>query len=249
MIRNFNTNNSQDVSMSKQHEKKKETPSDGEETTEQTASPDLTTNAPGASGQPGEGPTEATSGKSAERGKPAESGSEKAKGPANESSAIIELGARLVSMEAENSNLKDQYLRKAADFENFRKRMVREKQEAIDFANQTLLLDIIPVLDDFERAIKSSEAARDYENFHEGISMIEKRLVSLLETKWGLARFDSAGQVFDPNRHEALMVEKTAEVTEATVGEDLMKGYLLKDRVVRSAKVKVLMPLDETNGA
>ena len=243
MIRNFNTNNSQDVSMSKQHEKKQETPSKGEETSGQAQAPVTTDEAPGTADKSGESKT------GTENGKAAESTGEKDKATGNESSAIIELGARLASMEAENSNLKDQYLRKAADFENFRKRMVREKQEAIDFANQALLLDIIPVLDDFERAIKSSEAARDYENFHEGISMIEKRLVTLLETKWGLSRFDSAGQPFDPNRHEALMVEKTGEVTEPTVGEDLMKGYLLKERVVRSAKVKVLMPQDETTGA
>ncbi len=229
--------------MSKQHEKKQETPFKGEETNEQAQAPDVTKESPATADQAGAAITEAMTGKTQE------SGGGKAKAPESESAAVIELGARLASMEAENSNLKDQYLRKAADFENFRKRMVREKQEAIDFANQTLLLDIIPVLDDFERAIKSSEAARDYENFHEGISMIEKRLVSLLDTKWGLARFDSVGQSFDPNRHEALMVEKTAEVEEPTVGEDLMKGYLLRERVVRSAKVKVLMPLDETTGA
>ena len=234
--------------MSKQHEKKNGMHSRGEETNEQVQAQDSMKKVPDASSQAGDAQSEGTSGKTAENAKTAESGDGKARSHENESAAIIELGARLASMEAENSNLKDQYLRKAADFENFRKRMVREKQDAIDFANQTLLLDIIPVLDDFERAIKSSEATRDYGNFHEGISMIEKRLVSLLETKWGLARFDSAGQPFDPNRHEALMVEKTADVEEATVGEDLMKGYLLKERVVRSAKVKVLMPLDETTG-
>ena len=229
--------------MSKQHEKKNGMHSKGEETNEQAQTPDLMKEASNGSDQAGEVISEASNVKTAE----GDGG--KTKAPESESSAIIELGARLASMEAENSNLKDQYLRKAADFENFRKRMVREKQEAIDFANQTLLLDLIPVLDDFERAIKSSEAARDYENFHEGISMIEKRFASLLDTKWGLVRFDSAGQPFDPNRHEALMVEKTADVTEPTVGEDLMKGYLLKERVIRSAKVKVLMPLEETNNA
>jgi molecular chaperone GrpE len=164
---------------------------------------------------------------------------------AEESDPAIELKARIASLEAENSNLKDQYLRKAADFENFRKRMNKEKQDAIDFANQTLLLDLIPVIDDFERAIKSSEAARDYDTLHEGIALIEKRLVSQLEAKWGLVRFNSAGTAFDPNRHEAIMMDKSSEVTEATVSEDFVRGYTLKDRVIRSAKVKVLMPADE----
>ena len=155
-----------------------------------------------------------------------------------------EFSARIASLEAENSNLKDQYLRKAADFENFRKRMNTEKQSAIDYANQTLLLDLITVLDDFERAIKSSEAARDYDTLHEGIILIEKRLVSQLESKWGLVRFESAGVAFDPNRHEALMMEKSDEVTEPIVSEEFSRGYTLKDRIVRAAKVKVLMPAD-----
>lgn len=165
--------------------------------------------------------------------------------PADPSEEAIELKARIASLEAENSNLKDQYLRKAADFENFRKRMTKDKQDAIDFANQTLLLDLIPVIDDFERAIKSSEASRDYTTLHEGIALIEKRLVSQLESKWALVRFESQGAAFDPNRHEAIMMEKSPEVAEATVSEDFVRGYTLKDRVVRSAKVKVLMPADE----
>ncbi|AEJ20837.1 nucleotide exchange factor GrpE [Gracilinema caldarium] len=165
--------------------------------------------------------------------------------PQSAEAVKAELEAKIIALEAELSELKDQYLRKAAEFENFRKRMQREKQEAIEFANQSLLLDLIPVIDDFERAIKSSEAARDYEALHEGISMIEKRLVSQLETKWGLVRFESAGEPFDPNKHEALMMEQSETVQEPIVGEDLLKGYKLKDRIIRTAKVKVLMPAEQ----
>jgi molecular chaperone GrpE len=148
----------------------------------------------------------------------------------------------IADLEARLAEAKDQYLRKAADFENFRKRMIREKQDAIDFANQALLLDLIPVIDDFERAIQSAATSEDFKSLYEGISMIEKRFSSQLESKWGLKRFDSAGEPFDPNRHEALMMEKSAEIDEPVVKEDLLKGYTLKDRVIRSAKVKVLMP-------
>jgi len=160
-----------------------------------------------------------------------------------------ELGAKIASAEAELSNLKDQYLRKAAEFENFRKRMTKDKQDAIDFANQSLLLDLIPVIDDFERAIKSSESSQDFNTLREGISLIEKRLVSQLENKWGLVRFESVGAPFDPNRHEAIMMEKSKDVAEAVVGEDFVHGYTLKERVVRSAKVKVIMPEDEGGSA
>jgi molecular chaperone GrpE len=149
---------------------------------------------------------------------------------------------KIVSLEAKVRELNDQYLRKAADFENFRKRMNREKQEAIDFANQSLLLDLVPVIDDFERAIQSAAASRDFDSLYEGIGMTEKRLITMLENKWGLKRFDSAGEIFDPNRHEAIMMEKSAGVDEPVVQEDFIKGYTLKDRVIRSAKVKVMMP-------
>jgi molecular chaperone GrpE len=157
-----------------------------------------------------------------------------------------DLRETVADLEARLAEAKDQFLRKAADFENFRKRMIREKQEAVDFANQALLLDLIPIIDDFERAIQSAGTSKDFNSLYEGIGMIEKRLTSQLETKWGLKRFDSAGEPFDPNRHEALMMEKSAKIDEPVVQEDLLKGYTLKDRVIRSAKVKVLMP--ETGG-
>jgi molecular chaperone GrpE len=154
--------------------------------------------------------------------------------------------ARIAVLETQLVDANDQYLRKAAEFENFRKRITREKQEAIDFANQTLLLDLIAIIDDLERAIKSAEGAQssspEFTSLYEGIKMIEKRLVSQLENKWGLKRFDSSGEVFDPTRHEAIMMERSAEVSEPMVAEDFIKGYILKERVVRSAKVKVRMP-------
>ncbi|MCL2758710.1 MAG: nucleotide exchange factor GrpE [Treponema sp.] len=170
--------------------------------------------------------------------------------PATPEEKIAELETRL----AENY---DQLLRKAAEFENFRKRMNQEKQSAIEYANQSLLLDIIPIIDDFERAIQAGEnglpadgsqaSASDYSGFLEGIKMIEKRFTSQLESKWGLKRFNSAGASFDPNLHEALMMEKSPDIKEAIVQEDLIKGYLLKERVIRAAKVKVLMPENDNS--
>jgi len=155
---------------------------------------------------------------------------------------------KIADLEAKLADLNDQYLRKAADFENFRKRMNREKQEITEFANQNLLLDLLPVIDDFERAIKSAETSKDFASFYEGIVMIEKRLSTQLENKWALKRFDSAGQPFDPNRHEALQMEKAAGISEPTVKEDFVKGYFLKDKVLRFAKVTVLMPEEKGSG-
>jgi molecular chaperone GrpE len=141
----------------------------------------------------------------------------------------------------------DQLLRKAAEFENFRKRINQEKANAIEYANQSLLLDIIPIIDNFERAITAGENSlqtntSDYAGFLEGVKMIEKSFTSMLEAKWGLKRFNSSGELFDPNLHEAFIMEKSPSVSEATVQEDFEKGYMLKERVIRAARVKVLMP-------
>jgi molecular chaperone GrpE len=160
------------------------------------------------------------------------------------------LAAKIADLEAQLAEAREQQLRKAADFENFRKRMNQEKQRAIEFANENLLLDIIQVIDDFERAIQSAERSAELAELPagkamlDGISMIEKRLIGQLESKWGLTRFSSAGAAFDPNFHEAMFMEKSREVEEPTVTEDFAKGYTLKGRVIRAAKVKVLMPED-----
>ncbi|MCL2479854.1 MAG: nucleotide exchange factor GrpE [Treponema sp.] len=155
---------------------------------------------------------------------------------------------KIADLEAKLAEANDLYLRKAADFENFRKRMNREKQDAIEYANQSLLLDLIVTMDDFERALKSADSgmSAEFKAFYEGVSLIEKRLSTQLENKWGLKRYNSAGQLFDPNLHEAIQMEKSADVEEPTVAEEYVKGYTLKDRVIRHAKVKVFMPEKNT---
>lgn len=149
---------------------------------------------------------------------------------------------RVAELEAENSELKSQYLRKSADFENFRKRMIREKEEAAKYANTALLSDIVTIIDDFERAIKSSEESKDFDSFHSGIELIEKQFTSMLERSWGLKRFESVGELFDPQKHEAIGMEEREGLDDQTVIEDYQRGYFLHDRVLRNAKVKVGIP-------
>lgn len=157
--------------------------------------------------------------------------------------SLGKLEARIAELEEENSELKDKYLRKHADFENFRKRMLREKEDFAKYANQQILSDLVSVIDDFERAISSSVGSNDFQSFHDGIVMIEKQLVSMLENRYHLTRFDDQGQDFDPQRHEAVASAPAEEGQEsAKVEEVFQKGYLLHDRVIRSAKVKVSMP-------
>lgn len=148
---------------------------------------------------------------------------------------------RAEALQAENSNLKDQYLRKLADYENFRKRMFREKDDAIQYANTALLQDLLGILDDFDRAIRSSDISKDFQVLHDGIAMVQNRLLNTLEGKYGLAGFESNGKPFDPNVHEAVAVEKGA-VQEPMITEEFLKGYMLHGRVLRAAKVRVRMP-------
>ena len=154
-----------------------------------------------------------------------------------------DLRERIQQLEQSVKESNDQLLRKAAEFENSRKRLSREKEESIKYANAALLGDIVPIIDDFERAIQSAADSKDFDAFHTGVSMIEKQMVSMLERNWGLTRFSANGEPFDPEKHEAIAVEETDKHESEVVLEDYQKGYLLHDRVLRPAKVKVARPV------
>jgi molecular chaperone GrpE len=171
-----------------------------------------------------------------------EEGSEIKRKADKDASRVAALESELASVKEELSSINDKYLRKLADDVNFRKRMVREKEEGQRFALSGLLGDLIPVLDDFDRAIGSSEIQKDYMVLHDGVSLIRRQLGSVLETKYGLVKVPALGAVFDPNRHEAVAIVQDATGEEATVAEEFLPGYCLHDRIIRTAKVKVRMP-------
>lgn len=157
----------------------------------------------------------------------------------------VALAARIAELEKISADLQDQYLRKAADFDNYRKRMIREKQDAIDFANANLLGDLVQVLDDFDRAMAAGntpEKGTPEAAFAEGVTMIRNQLGSMLENKYGLTYYVSKGEPFDPNVHEAVATTPSPDVKEAVVAEEFTKGYKLKDRVIRHSKVMVHTP-------
>ncbi len=150
----------------------------------------------------------------------------------------------LKKLEAERAEFEDKYLRKVADYENFRKRMFKEKEDARLYATTELLVDLVSLLDDFDRAIASSEAGTDWKSLHDGVQMIQKAFLAKLEGRYGLKRYDPSGEEFDPERHEAMMMEKRDGLESSVVAECFMKGYALHDRIIRPAKVKVAMPAD-----
>jgi len=139
------------------------------------------------------------------------------------------------TMRAENQQLKDRYLRTLADFENFRKRSEREKSDFRRYALAETLRQLLPVLDNFDRALDHAEGGDD---FHKGVLLIYKQLFDTLE-KNGLKPIDEAGGRFDPNIHEAVIREEDPSVPNQTVTAVLQKGYFLHDRLLRPAMVKV----------
>jgi molecular chaperone GrpE len=130
---------------------------------------------------------------------------------------------------------KNRYIRAVADFDNFRKRTEREKADFSRYATASVLRDILPVLDNFDRALDHAEEGDD---FHKGVLLIYKQLFGVLE-KHGLKPIDQPGAVFDPNLHEAVVTEPDASVPNHTVVAILQKGYFIHDRLLRPALVKV----------
>ena len=135
----------------------------------------------------------------------------------------------------------ERLLRTTSDFENFKKRAAREKQEAIKFANEGLLEKLIPVIDNFEMALAATEtaqASQSTDSLKTGVKMIHSQLKSVL-TDAGVQEIDAAGQKFDPNLHEAVSQQETADVPEGNVVQQLRKGYRFRERLMRPATVVV----------
>lgn len=133
----------------------------------------------------------------------------------------------------------DQLLRTAADFENFKKRAARERQELSKYANESLLQKLIPILDNLEMALTAAHTQpATLESLQTGITMIHQQLKAAL-AEAGLEEIDAANKAFDPNWHEALSQQETGDVAEGQVVQQLRKGYRLRDRLLRPAGVVV----------
>jgi molecular chaperone GrpE len=135
----------------------------------------------------------------------------------------------------ENRQLKDRYMRTLADFENYRKRADREKTEFYKYALAEVLKELIPVLDNFDRALEHAEEGDD---FHKGVALIYKQMWDVLK-RHGLRPIEQSGVPFDPKIHEAVVSEENPSVPSQTVTAILQKGYFLHDRLLRPAMVKV----------
>ena len=152
---------------------------------------------------------------------------------------------QLQAQAAKADEYRDQLLRTAADLDNYKKRAAREKQEAIRFANESLLGKLIPVLDNFDMALAAvsnaqgeSAQSANTDSLQQGVSMIQQQLRQVLADA-GLEEINATGQPFDPNYHEAVSQQESKDVPEGHVLQQLRKGFKLRDRLLRPATVVV----------
>ncbi|NLM21687.1 MAG: nucleotide exchange factor GrpE [Peptococcaceae bacterium] len=155
----------------------------------------------------------------------------------HEEDNVFALEAELEQAKAKADEYYSHLQRLKAEFDNFRRRTVREKEEIAKYASERIILSLLPVLDNFERALESAKSNQDFDAFSQGVEMIFRQLMKVLEEE-GLKPIEALGEQFDPNLHEAMFREESDQ-EENTILEELQKGYYLKDKVIRPSRVKV----------
>lgn len=148
------------------------------------------------------------------------------------------------SASAEVQQLRDQLLRKAAEFENYKRRTESEISGFLKYANEETMADLLPVLDDFNRVLSAWNDKHDVETFRKGAELIYDKFKKILEKK-GLKEMETDGKPFDVNLHDALMQVENDKIEPNTITETVEKGYYLKDKVLRHAKVIVSKKSDK----
>jgi molecular chaperone GrpE len=152
---------------------------------------------------------------------------------------VEESGAgRVAALTAERDEAIDRWKRAAAELDNFRKRAVREREQYVTFANERLVTELLPILDDLERALRAASEHEEAQ-LEEGVQLVHRELASLL-ARYGVKEIDVSG-AFDPHVHEALLAQPS-EAEEGSVLDVVQKGYTLGERVVRPARVVIAGP-------
>ncbi len=141
-------------------------------------------------------------------------------------------------LQEEYDKLNQQYIRLAADFDNYRKRQEQERENLIKFGTESALKNMLEVLDNFERGEKALESVEDCEKVKESFNLVHKQVIETL-AKLGLEEINAIGEEFDPNFHEAVMQTPTSEHPEHTIINELQKGYKMGDKVLRPTLVNV----------
>jgi len=145
---------------------------------------------------------------------------------------------KIAELETQLQELKDTLLRKAAEFENYKRRTENEQMNLLKYAAENFIVKLLPIVDDFERSLQHIDDAQDKEAIKQGIKLVYDKLMKLLDEQ-GVKKIDAVGKPFDVEFHEALMQRKDDSVEPHTVLDEVEKGYLYKDKVIRHSKVVV----------
>ncbi|MFA7228024.1 MAG: nucleotide exchange factor GrpE [Melioribacteraceae bacterium] len=173
-------------------------------------------------------------------GKPAEL-------PEQDSSELKAALGRIEELEKQNAELKDALLRKAAEFENYKRRTENDQLNILKYAAESFIRNILPVYDDLERSLSHIDEATSFDSTKKGLLMVYEKFGKIMDAQ-GIKKIEAKGKPFDVNLHEALMQQPAQGVPPHTVLEVLETGYMYKDRVIRHSKVIVSQELEISGG-
>jgi molecular chaperone GrpE len=151
---------------------------------------------------------------------------------------VEELNLALEEKEEMIKTLQEKLLYLQADFDNFKKLKIKERQDTLKFGNEVLLKELLPVLDNLERALDHASKTEDFKSIHEGVKIVFNEFLKVLE-RAGIERIDAIGKKFDPNFHEAFMQEEKDGIEPDTVVSEMQKGYILNGRLIRPSMVTI----------
>jgi molecular chaperone GrpE len=169
-------------------------------------------------------------------------------GPASTAEDLESLRAEVDAKARQAAEAQDRYLRTLADFDNFRRRVAREREEWRRQAQEELLREVLPILDNFDRALGAGTGRGGDDGFRAGVELIHRDFLNAIE-RVGVRPFSAVGEVFDPQRHEAVARVERGDVADQTVVNEVQRGYLFHDRVLRPARVVVAVEPPESPGA
>lgn len=155
---------------------------------------------------------------------------------------IAVLADKVAELEGIIATMKEDELRRAADTENYKRRLRLDKENAVKYANEQLISDLLTPIDNFSRAIEAAEKSEDFESMKTGVVMVQDQLLSVLKERWGLEAIETKDKDFDPNEMEAYSVIEDEKLDSEKVVQEFIKGWKLNGKVLRTAKVLVGKP-------
>ncbi len=159
-----------------------------------------------------------------------------------------EILVKIGQLENEITDLKDKLLRKAAEFENYKRRTENDQLNILKYSAESFIVKLLPVVDDFERSIEHMDSAKDVESIKQGVTLIYNKLMKILSEQ-GVEKIEAIGKPFNVEYHEAMLQRKAEDAEPHTVLDEIEKGYMYKDKVIRHSKVIVSEDLDEESNS